>query len=76
MDKSKRIQLLNRMVERYCISYLKTTENGRCDGKCPFMRKCSIDYIKKHPREIENIFESIKQTFIKTHRKNPTRKDN
>lgn len=72
MDKSKKIQLLDRMVDRYCISYLKTTKNGRCDGKCPFMRKCSIDYIKKHPREIENMFESIKQTFIE---KNITRKD-
>lgn len=75
MEKSKKIQLLNRMVERYCVSYLKTTQNGRCDGKCLFVNKCSIDYIKKHPREIENMFESIKQAFIKTRPKNLTRED-
>ena len=61
MDKITKVNLLDRMVDRYCVSYLKTTKNGRCDGKCPFKGLCSTDSIKKNCDKVEDIFESMRK---------------
>lgn len=61
MDKITKVRLLDRMVDRYCLSYLKTTKNGRCDGKCPFKGLCSTDSIKKNCDKVEDIFESMRK---------------
>lgn len=60
-DKITKVNLLDRMVDRYCVSYLKTTKNGRCDGKCPFKGLCSTDSIKKNCDKVEDIFESMRK---------------
>ena len=69
MDKQKKTRLLDRLVDQYCIKYLKSTKNGSCDGKCPFQGMCSTDYIRQHPRKVENIFERIKQARIEEMKK-------
>ena len=61
MDKITKVRLLDRMVDRYCLSYLKTTKNGRCNGKCPFKGLCSTDSIKKNCDKVEDIFESLRK---------------
>lgn len=61
MDKITKVRLLDRMVDRYCLSYLKTTKNGRCDGQCPFKGLCSTDSIKKNCDKVEDIFESLRK---------------
>ena len=61
MDKITKVRLLDRMVDRYCVSYLKTTKNGRCDGQCPFKGLCSTDSIKKNCDKVEDIFESLRK---------------
>lgn len=61
MDKHTKIRLLDRMVDRYCQQYIRTTPKGVCDGKCPFKGLCSIEQIKKNYHKVEDIFESMKQ---------------
>lgn len=59
MENQAKIDLLNTAVDTYCKEYLGTVKNGRCDGKCPFLGKCSMEYIAKHPRKIMNLLNKL-----------------
>ncbi len=64
MENQAKFDLLNTAVDTYCKEYLRGTKNGRCDGKCSFQGKCSMEYIAKHPRKIQNLLNKHRKVVV------------